>query len=107
MHSALCTFDTITALTKLLHEAKYQMGARIEPKAVHIDFKSEKRYKELIEENYQKPKQIMQAGMGEEEKNEEEGQLMQMDGSTREATAASKKSPEAQQIEEEYNALMQ
>lgn len=103
---AICTFDMITSLTKLLYEAKHSLGVRIEPKAMHIDFKSEKRYKELIEENFQKPKV---RDMNEDEKIDEDYQMNNMDGgSTRETTAlSSKKSPEILQIEDEYNALMQ
>ena len=95
----------ITSLTKLLYEAKNSLGVRIEPKALHIDFKSEKRYKELIEENFQKPKL---RDINEEEKIEEDYMMNNMDGSTRETTAlSSKKSVEILQIEDEYNALMQ
>jgi hypothetical protein len=53
---AICGMDLITSITKLLYEAKNQLGMKLEPKHVKIEFKSEKRYKELIEENFQKPR---------------------------------------------------
>lgn len=103
MLEAACSFDVFTSLTKLLYEAKNTFGMRIEPKALTIDFKNDRTYKKLIEENFHKPKN---SALAEEESKEIEEYAIQLDGSTRETTI-SKKAPEMLQIEEEYNALMQ
>jgi fumarate reductase subunit C len=56
MAEAMCSFDVFTSLTKILYEAKNTFGMRVEPKALTIDFKNERTYKKLIEENFHKPK---------------------------------------------------
>jgi len=92
MNEAMCSFDALTSLTKLLYEAKNTFGIRVEPKGLTIDFKNERTYKKLIEENFHK------APMGCEEESKEGDDLngYPQDGSTRETTAVvqSKKAPE-------------
>ena len=59
-----------------------------------MDFKNERTYKKLIEENFHKPKQN---NIDEESKEGEDGGALgiALDGSTRETTAvSSKKTPE-------------
>lgn len=107
-HEAPCSFDMITTISKILLEAKQSFGVKMDAKSLYIDLKSEKSYKKLIEENFQKPKPAVSAYDEESKEGEEGPGGMMMDGSTRETTAVqSKKSPEMLQIEDEYNALMQ
>lgn len=52
---ASCSFDMITQISRLVAEAKQQLGVRLDPRSLKIDFKSEKRYREMADENFQKP----------------------------------------------------
>jgi hypothetical protein len=70
MNEAVCSFDAFTSLTKLLYEAKNTFGIRVDPKGLTIDFKNERTYKKLIEENFHKPKQPV--GFEEESKEGED-----------------------------------
>ncbi len=46
----------MTTITKLLHEARVALGVKIEPKSLLVDFKNERAYRKLIEENFQRVK---------------------------------------------------
>ena len=50
---ALCNFDMITSITKILAEAQASMGFKFEPKAIRVDLKDERKQK--IEDYFQKP----------------------------------------------------
>lgn len=45
----------IASISKIIYEAQASLGIRLEPKGLRIDFKNEKRFKDLIDENFQKP----------------------------------------------------
>lgn len=62
----------IASLSKLIYESRGQLGIKLNPGALKIEFKSEKRYKELIEENFQKPVPAREMRFFEEEKIENE-----------------------------------
>lgn len=64
----------IASLSKLIYEARGQLGVRLDPRAVRIEYKSEKRYKELIEENFQKPLVKGLAAVEEEKVDNEEAE---------------------------------
>ncbi len=95
--------DSITALTKLLYEAK-ALGIHLAPKSIKIDLKSDKRYIDQCKESFQRmPPAIAAAINGKdngESMQDEIGQLMgngdemvsnsMYEGSTKE----SKKAPE-------------
>lgn len=104
---AFCNFDMITQVSKLIQEAK-NLGVKIEPKYLRVEFKSEKRYKDMIEETFVKVKENSKT-------HEEEGQQNifedivggQSSFDYTSSNSSSKKGPEILQIEDEYNSLMQ
>ena len=71
--------DSITALTKLLYEAK-ALGIHLGPKSIKIDLKSDKRYIDQCKESFQRmPPAIAAAANGKdngESMQDEIGQLM-------------------------------
>ncbi len=78
----------------MIHDAR-QIGITLEQRRVKIDFKNEKRYKEMIDEYFVKP-------VKKEEEEKEADDVY--DSLTRESN---RKTPEILQIEDEYNALLQ
>ena len=49
---AVCSFDLMTSITKILTEAQATMGFKFEPKAIRVDLKDDRKQK--IEEHFQK-----------------------------------------------------
>ncbi len=45
----------IASISRVLYEAQTSLGFKLEPKAVKIDFKSERDLKEMIKQTFQKP----------------------------------------------------
>lgn len=65
-----CNFDFIASITKLIYEARTSLGIRLDHRAIKIDFKNERKYKDMIEENFQKWE-----GSKEEEDGDLEGEV--------------------------------
>lgn len=79
------------------------MGVKIEPKYLRVEFKSEKRYKDTIEETFVKARENSKT-------HEDEGQLNIFEDivtGNLDYTTSSRKNPEILQIEDEYNNLIQ
>jgi hypothetical protein len=99
---AYCGFETITALTKILSECgKY--GLHLGPKSLKVDIRGEKRYLEIIKENFQKavPKSENSKVNLPDDDYEDQAGVSTHENSVRDC----KKPAEVLQIEEEYNAL--
>lgn len=89
-------------MSKLIYEAK-NLGIVIDQKMLKIDLKSEKRYRDIIDENFQKPNEQSKVNS-----DDDPSSIYGDDGGGNHENSLreSKKPAEILQIEEEYNSLM-
>jgi hypothetical protein len=89
---ALCSLDLITSISRLVQEARQNLGVRLDPRHLRIDFKSDKKYREMADEYFQKRESAKTTAD------------MDMDDELQ-GSVQSRKAPELVQIEEEYGAF--